>query len=94
MKFCALASGSSGNCFFVKKEDTAALIDAGISAKQIVERLAVIGESPETIKGIFVTHEHVDHIRGIDVFASRYNTPVYLTRKTSKSAFVGGFFEG
>jgi len=88
MEFCALASGSSGNCFYVKKGKNAVLIDCGISAKQVVERLSKIGEKPENIKGIFVTHEHTDHIRGIDVFASNYNVPIYATRGTLNNSFI------
>lgn len=88
MEFCALASGSSGNCFYVKEGDSAILIDAGISAKQITERLSHINQSPELIEGIFVTHEHIDHIRGIDVFARRYGIPIYITKGTLESSFV------
>lgn len=88
MEFCALASGSSGNCFYVQSGGTSVLIDAGISAKQITQRLSAIGKSPENINGIFVTHEHVDHIRGIDVFARQNNIPVYLTKDTMESASI------
>ena len=88
MEFCALASGSSGNCFYVKERDSAILIDAGILAKQILERLNSIKQTPEGIKGIFVTHEHIDHIRGIDVFASKYNIPIYVTKDTARASFI------
>jgi len=88
MEFCALASGSSGNCFYVKKGDSGILIDCGISAKQITERLASIKKAPSGIKAIFVTHEHIDHIRGIDVFANKNRIPVYVNRKTANSCFV------
>ncbi|MBU1004434.1 MAG: MBL fold metallo-hydrolase [Nanoarchaeota archaeon] len=88
MEFCALASGSSGNCFYVKEGNSAVLIDAGISAKQILERLSSIKQSPKWIKGIFVTHEHTDHIRGIDVFASKHNIPIYMTKGTAESSCV------
>jgi len=88
MEFCALASGSSGNCFYVKKGDSAVLIDAGISAKQICERLAKVKQSVECIKGIFITHEHTDHTRGVDVFANKFNIPVYVNKKTAESCFL------
>lgn len=78
----ALASGSSGNCFYVSNGENSVLVDAGISCKQIEERLAKIGKSPEEIDALFLTHEHGDHIRGVDVFARRYKTPIYGTEGT------------
>ncbi|MFH1307757.1 MAG: MBL fold metallo-hydrolase [archaeon] len=88
MKISALSSGSSGNCFYIVKDKEAILIDAGISAKQICFRLASIKESPENLKGIFITHEHSDHIRGADVLSRQLNIPVYATKKTAKSRFL------
>ncbi len=88
MEVSALASGSSGNCFYVGNKQKGILIDAGISAKQIVERLAQINRSPESIKAIFITHEHTDHIRGADIFARQFNIPIYATKKTSQSCFL------
>ncbi len=84
MEISGLASGSSGNCFYVGDNKKGVLIDAGISCKQIEERLGKIKRSPEMIKGVFVTHEHSDHIKGIDVFARKYNVPVFATKKTIK----------
>lgn len=88
MRVCALASGSSGNCFYVENDKSAFLIDAGISSKKIVERLNSIGKNPEKISGIFVTHEHSDHIRGVDVFARKFNIPIFSNRKTAESSFL------
>lgn len=88
MQFCALASGSSGNCFYIEKEGKGVLIDCGISSKQIIERLALLKKSPEKIKAIFVTHEHSDHTKGIDVFASRFEIPIYATNRTARSRFL------
>ncbi len=82
METSALASGSSGNCFYVGVPQGGILIDAGINAKHICEKLDFIGKKPEGIKAIFITHEHIDHIRGAAVFARRYNLPVYATKKT------------
>ena len=88
MEICALASGSSGNCFYLgnKKDKKAIIIDAGISAKQIVERLEIIGKNPESIKAIFITHEHSDHIRGADVLARQFNIPIFATKKTIQNS--------
>lgn len=88
MRLSALSSGSSGNCFYVESNENAILIDAGISAKQIVERLSLINRNPEKIKGIFVTHEHSDHIKGIDVFARQFQIPIFANKKTAESCFL------
>jgi len=82
IKLCILASGSSGNCTFIGTETTRILIDAGISAKKTTERLAEIGETPETIDAICVTHEHSDHISGIRVLQKKHNIPVYANAGT------------
>lgn len=88
MEVCALASGSNGNCFYVGNGKGGILVDAGISTKQIVERMAVRGLNPEKVKGIFVTHEHSDHVRGVDVFARKFGVPVFATRKTAGACFL------
>lgn len=88
LQVCALASGSSGNCFYVGNGKGGVLIDAGISAKQICLRMAARGLQPENVRGIFVTHEHSDHILGIDVFARKFRVPVFTTRKTAAACFL------
>ena len=88
MEICALASGSSGNCFYISNKNGAILVDAGISARQICERLEIIGKNTESVKGIFVTHEHSDHIKGIDVFARNFNVPIFATKKTINNSFL------
>lgn len=91
MKVSALASGSSGNCFYIEDETkkSGILIDAGISSKRICERLNEIKSvGPEKIAGIFLTHEHSDHIRGVDVFAREFQIPIFATNKTIKNSFL------
>ena len=88
MKISALASGSSGNCFYVNNDDSAVLVDAGISCKRIVNRLGSLGENPNHIKGIFVTHEHTDHIRGVDVLARQFQIPIFATKGVIKNSFL------
>src|SRR3989344_9324164 len=88
MKVSALASGSSGNCFYIEHEKSAVLIDAGISTKKIIERLTSIKRSSSNIKAIFITHEHIDHVRGADVFARQLNIPIFATKGTIKSGFL------
>jgi len=81
MQTSALASGSSGNSFFVQANGTSLLIDAGISCKEVESRMEKIGKDVSSLKGIFITHEHGDHIKGVDVLARKYSVPVYITRK-------------
>ena len=82
MRVCSIASGSSGNCIYIGDENTNILIDAGISRKRIVDGLVSIGVAPEDIDGIFVTHEHSDHIQGISMMVKMFNTPVHATKGT------------
>jgi len=83
-----LASGSSGNCFYVSEGKNSVLVDAGISCRQIAERLRMINKSTEDIDAIFITHEHSDHVRGADVFARAFNVPLFATEKTLQSCFL------
>ncbi|MFH2027783.1 MAG: MBL fold metallo-hydrolase [Nanoarchaeota archaeon] len=86
MHAAALASGSSGNSFFVEANSKSFLIDAGISCKQIVDRMNLINRDVSDLNGIFITHEHIDHVRGVDVLARRYSIPVYVTKKCFENA--------
>jgi phosphoribosyl 1,2-cyclic phosphodiesterase len=89
MKTFALASGSSGNSFYVEDErGLGVLVDMGLSTKTVVERLENAKINPEKVKAIFVTHEHTDHVRGLDVFARKFNTPIFLTKDTARGCFV------
>ncbi|MBP1917585.1 MBL fold metallo-hydrolase [Youngiibacter multivorans] len=82
MIFCSLYSGSSGNSIFTGSEKTKVLIDAGLTGKSIISALENIGENPAELKGILVTHEHVDHIKAIGILSRRFNIPVYANAKT------------
>ncbi len=82
MKICSIASGSSGNCIYIGSESNHILIDAGISKKRIEEGLLSIGVSPEEIDGVFITHEHSDHISGIGVFSRKYKKEIWGTKGT------------
>ena len=83
LSICSLASGSSGNCYVVFSEDTALLVDAGISGKQIRERLVDKGLDPECISAVLVTHEHSDHIQGLPIIA-KLGCRIYATSKTAE----------
>ncbi|AUD05718.1 MBL fold metallo-hydrolase [Spirosoma pollinicola] len=78
----SLNSGSNGNCYYVGNEQEAVLIDAGISCRETERRMARLGLSMHTVKAIFVSHEHGDHIRGIPQLAKKYQLPVYITPGT------------
>lgn len=87
MKLASIASGSSGNCIYVGNEDTHLLVDTGISKKRIVEGLKQIAVDPESLNGILITHEHIDHIQGLGVFLRKYKIPVYGTEETLQEIF-------
>lgn len=82
MRLCSIASGSSGNCIYAGNAHTHVLIDAGISKKKIEEGLKHLEIQGEEICGIFVTHEHIDHIQGLGVFCRKYHTPIYASKGT------------
>jgi phosphoribosyl 1,2-cyclic phosphodiesterase len=88
MKIAALASGSDGNCFYINNGDSSVIVDSGISCKRVIHRLNYLGEDPSKIKGIFVTHEHTDHVKGVDVLARKLNIPVFATRGTINNCFL------
>ncbi|MBO5936041.1 MAG: MBL fold metallo-hydrolase, partial [Clostridia bacterium] len=81
-RFCSLYSSSSGNSTYIGSSKTAVLIDAGVSAKKLKEALLSREIDPSALGGIFITHEHSDHINGMRILASTYNIPVYATEGT------------
>ena len=81
LDICTLASGSKGNCTLIKSEKTAVIIDSGLAAKEIILRMKNAGVSPEEIKGILVTHEHSDHIKGISSLSKKYSIPVFADER-------------
>jgi phosphoribosyl 1,2-cyclic phosphodiesterase len=87
LEICAIASGSNGNCYYIGNEKDAVLIDAGISSKQIVQRMKDRNLNPLKIKAVFITHEHSDHLCGARVFGNRMHVPIYLTAKTWYGAY-------
>lgn len=82
IKFCSLSSGSSGNCQYIETKNTRILIDGGFSGKRIESLLSSIGVCPSTLDGILVTHEHIDHTRGVGVLSRRYDFPIYANANT------------
>ena len=82
MKFCSIASGSSGNCIYAGSADTSVLIDAGISGKRIEQGLNDLELTTADVDGILITHEHSDHISALKVLLKRYDIPLYASRGT------------
>lgn len=82
MKFCSLSSGSNGNCEYIEYKNTKILIDAGLSGKKIEGLLKSIDVDISEIDAIFVTHEHLDHIKGVGVLSRRHDLKVFATSET------------
>jgi len=82
VKICALASGSNGNCYYIGNNDEAVLVDAGISNRQLSQRMRAANLSLKKVKAIFITHEHTDHIKGMRVITNKNGIPGYATQKT------------
>jgi len=78
----SLNSGSNGNCYYIANETEAVLVDVGISCKEIIKRLTRLKLSVDKVKAIFISHEHSDHIKGLQVMANKYKLPVYITKAT------------
>ncbi len=96
----SLNSGSNGNCYYVGNHKEAVLIDVGISCREIEKRMRRIGLSMDKVKAIFISHEHSDHIRGLEVTAKKFQLPVYITSPTLlngrlkiESTLVRSFYE-
>lgn len=82
--YCPLASGSKGNCIYFGTNQTKILIDAGLSGKATLSKLAEINVDISDIQAILITHEHSDHILGLKILAYRYGIPVYANQETAK----------
>jgi phosphoribosyl 1,2-cyclic phosphodiesterase len=88
MRFSVLASGSDGNCTFIDSE-TKVLIDAGISYKRISKELDVLGFDIAEIDAVFITHEHDDHVKGLQTLKKKTEIPIYLNQETFDQLGLG-----
>ena len=84
-KYSILASGSSGNSFYLETPKKKILVDAGLSGKKITGLLAEIDRKPEDLDAILITHEHSDHIHGVGVLARKYGMDLYANEATWKA---------
>jgi phosphoribosyl 1,2-cyclic phosphodiesterase len=82
-----LASGSRGNCAFVSSTRTKILVDAGVSCRETFKRLKSLGENPQSLSAILITHEHTDHIYGLATLAKKLRIPVFMTAATHTAWF-------
>ena len=82
MRFCSIASGSSGNCIYVGSDNTHVLVDIGISGKKMETGLNNLELTGRDLDGILITHEHSDHIKGLGVISRKYGIPIYATGGT------------
>ena len=87
MRFTVLGSGSTGNAVLISSEKTNVLVDAGMSAREILRRLGEVGVGHTQLDGILITHEHGDHAGGLRVLMSSVDCPVFISRPTEDSYY-------
>ena len=82
LQIVMLASGSKGNAALISTSRQRFLVDIGISCRALTAKMKEIGVSPEELDGVFLTHEHIDHVRGLATFLKKYKVPVYSSTNT------------
>ena len=87
MRLTVLGSGSTGNAVLICAGQTRVLVDAGLSAKETVRRLALVGEDVTKLDGVVITHEHGDHAGGLRVLLKSLDCPVYVSGAT-RDAYI------
>lgn len=80
----SLNSGSNGNCYYIGNDTEAVLVDVGLSCRETERRMKRLGLRMDKVKAIFISHEHTDHIKGLQVISKKYNLPVYITNDTMR----------
>ena len=85
MRMTVLASGSKGNSTVIASAHTRLLVDAGLSCRELIKRMASAGEDPAALDAILITHEHQDHVAGLAVLARKLRIPVYFTEPTHRA---------
>src|SRR2546430_12622809 len=88
-----LGSGSAGNSALVATDHCKILVDGGLSARQITVRLEQCGVNPEQLDGVLLTHEHGDHVCGLEVLSRKFDIPIYANAQTAEAVRYGGTFD-
>jgi phosphoribosyl 1,2-cyclic phosphodiesterase len=84
----SLNSGSNGNCYYVGNNNEAVLVDVGISCKEVELRMKRLDLPLDKVKAVFISHEHGDHIKGVQTLSKKYNLPVYITPQTLSNSHL------
>lgn len=90
LHFASLNSGSNGNCYYIANENEAVLVDVGLSNREIQKRMLKMGLSMDKVKAVFISHEHIDHIRGVHGVLRKFPIPVYISERTQSGGHVQG----
>lgn len=88
LQIASLNSGSNANCYYIGNKQEAVLIDAGLSCRETEKRMKRLGLDIGLIKAVFISHEHADHIAGLQVLSKKYQLPVYITNNTLRNCGV------
>ena len=86
LQIASLNSGSNANCYYIGNNNEAVLIDAGLSCRETDKRMKRLGLDIRSVKAIFISHEHADHIAGLQVLSKKYSLPVYITQNTLRNS--------
>jgi phosphoribosyl 1,2-cyclic phosphodiesterase len=84
----SINSGSNGNCYYVGNNDEAILIDVGISCKEIEKRMERLNLPIQNVKALFISHEHGDHTKGLQILSKKYALPIYITTRTLNNSHL------
>ena|SRR5947209_4937617 len=85
VRMTVLASGSRGNCTVVSSSQGSILVDAGLSCRETLRRMRAAGEDPHQLQAVVISHEHADHVAGLQVLAQKLKLPIYMTGATYQS---------
>lgn len=88
LQIASLNSGSNGNCYYISNEKEAVLVDAGLSNREIERRMLKMGLSMQKVKAVFISHEHIDHIRGVEGVSKKHGLPVYISEATERGGHM------
>lgn len=88
LQIASINSGSNGNCYYIANQNEAVLIDVGLSNREIERRMMRMGLNMQHVKAVFISHEHIDHIRGVEGVSKKHGLPVYISEATEKGGHM------